>query len=238
MKTCTTYVMMAALAVAGFGMSVRAADVMTNTNPDNAGAQMQQTGSQMADESTAKDVRETLAKIVNDGVEKNKFNSFLSYLSKTDRDRVGEASKSNLDNLNAAIEQFRQDFKSKYNQNFDISAKNLQAAMAYAGQDKKSATVSFANPDQSSNQATTANPNNMAMASVTLNLINEGKILNEWRINSPQISLEQLKQNLTRHIQMLDDQKAAWPSDVNSAYQATAYHILQAFNDTTVASDR
>ena len=152
---------------------------------------MQQTGSQMADESTAKDVRETHSpKSSTTGSKKINSIRFSSYLSKTDRDHPGEASKSNLDNLNAAIEQFRQDFKSKYNQNFDISQPRIfSAAMAYCHCDKKSATVSFANPDQSSNQATTANPNNKKMASVTLNLINEGKILNEWRINSPQISL-------------------------------------------------
>jgi hypothetical protein len=272
MKTCTTYLMMAALAVAGVGMSVRAADMATDTN--NTGAQMQQTGSQMADESTTKDIRETLVKIVNDGATKNDFNSFLSYLSKPDRERVGSASKSNLDLLNAAIDQFRQDFKSKYNHDFDLSVAHLTTAMIYAGQDKKSATVSFANPEQttyqpmvttptsntpasgnmtpkggdlgvaqnnngSTNTNTNMNNANMAaMASLTLNLINEGTIMNEWRVNAPQRSLEQIKQNLTRQIQMLDDQKAAWPTDVNMAYQAAAYHILEAFNDTTMASDR
>ena len=75
--------------------------------------------------------------------------------------------------------------------------------------------------------------------SATLHLVNEGHIMNAWRIDLPQqISAEQLKQNLIKHIQMLDDQKATWPSDVNAAYRATAYHVLQGFSDSSLASER
>lgn len=83
-----------------------------------------------------------------------------------------------------------------------------------------------------------ASANTMGMSSTTLNLVNEGHVMNAWRISSPQLSAEQLKQNLMKHIQMLDDQKAAWPSDVNAAYQAVSYHVLSAFSDSAVASER
>jgi hypothetical protein len=93
---------------------------------------------------------------------------------------------------------------------------------------------------------TNTNLNNNALdsglasaGSLTLNLVNEGHVMNAWRLDVPdQISTQQLKQNLIKHIQMLDDQKATWPSDVNAAYRATAYHVLQSFSDSSLASER
>ncbi len=348
MTRCNTYVLVAAMAVSSAGMSLRAADNSAPFNADNNAAQMQQVGGQMADESAAKSVRTTLARIVNDGVTTSKFASLTSYFAKADRDRFGDVKSINEDNLNAVINQFRQDFKNKYNQDFDISAEQLKGATVYAGHDKNSATVTFARPSAGSVSADSSNTinngapttpasagigsnaaadrainatpgdqgvsnrsgdnsgsgltststgnrtgtatngsngnstvhgndvsatpgvvagnnngmtnsntgnvspnttsgrtnsaiasaNTMGMSSVTLNLVNEGHVMNAWRISAPQLSAEQLKQNLMKHIQMLDDQKAAWPSDVNAAYQAVSYHVLSAFSDSAVASER
>jgi hypothetical protein len=334
--------MVAAMSVAGMGLSARAADNMGDNTAqavNNTGTQLQTTGGQIADESAAKEARRTLARIVNDGVETDKFSSFTSYLAKADRQRFGDVKQINQDDLNNAIKQFRQDFKDKYNQDFDISADQLSNAMVYAGTDKNSATVTLSKPltgstpgdvntsvnntmsstnntannpsgatadrtlntaptDQTvsnrsgdnsaagltstsagartgsatngsnsnstvhgndvtatpgvaanvndtsamhsstNGQNTMANANSTGMSSVTLNFVNEGHLMNSWRISDPQISAEQLKQNLVKHIQMLDDQKAAWPSDVNAAYKAVAYHVLSSFNDTAMATER
>jgi hypothetical protein len=336
MKSYHTYMMVATMAVAGMGMSVRADDVANTPGAQiqNTGTQLQNTGGQVADDAVAKEARHALARIVNDGVTTDKFGSFTSYLAKADRERLGDVKSINTDDLNNAIKQFRQDFKDKYNQEFDISADQLSNAMVYAGTDKNSATVSLSKPMMSStpgdttgainntpantaytpktdqatadrtlnttpdertvsnrsgdnsgagltsstagnrtgpasngsnsnstvhgndvtatpsvvhvdtdtvatnNTNTIAGANSVGMSSMTLNLVNEGHIMNAWRISDPQISAEQLKQNLAKHIQMLDDQKAAWPSDVNAAYQKVAYHVLSAFSDTTVASER
>ncbi len=358
MTRSNTYVLIAALAVSGMGFSARAADNTAPFNNSESAAQMQQVGGQIADESTAKSVRNTLAKVVNDALSPKYFPTVTSYLSKADKERFGDVKSLNQDELNNAINQFRQDFKNKYNQDFDISSDQLKNALVYAGQDKNAATVTFARPNlngASSNSGTsgssssainsppngatenntqvngatadrtlntlgndktvsnragdnsgagltttsdgnrtgpasngsnsnstvrgndvTATPgtvatnntgvtnantgnvstdvtntrNNIAgsanngianaagMSSLTLNLVNEGHVMNAWRISSPQLSAEQLKQNLTKHIQMLDDQKAAWPADANTAYQAASYHILSAFSDSAVASER
>jgi len=238
-------------------------------NLSNTGAQMRQITAQQADESTQKEVRNMLAHVVNDAVTPNKFSSVISYLSKADKERLADSKNANVDDLNGAINQFRNDFKNKYNQDFDLSSDQLKDAMVYAGQDKKSATVSLANPDlnnaganyspaqlnngtnnsvsntganspsgQLNNSVTPPADTSLASAT-TLNLINEGHIMNAWRINIPdQITGEQLKGNLIKQIQMLDDQKSTWPSDVNAAYKATAYHVLQAFTDSSLASER
>jgi hypothetical protein len=264
MNRFSTYILVAAVAVSGASLAV-AADT---DNMGNTGTQMQQLGSQQADESTQKEVRNMLAHVVNDAAMPSKFSSVISYLSKAGRDRLADIKNAKTDDLDGAINQFRADFKNKYNQDFDLSSDQLKDAIVNAGQDKKSATVSLANPDLSNTGAsaspaqlnngtnnsasnTGANssgqlnnsiipPANVTLASAaTLNLINEGHIMNAWRINIPdQITGEQLKQNLIKQIQMLDDQKSTWPGDVNAAYKATAYHVLQAFNDSSLASER
>jgi hypothetical protein len=347
MKRFNTYLLVAAMMVGGASCTM-AADNTPYINGSSANTEMQ--AGQQADASTQREIRSTLAKVVNDAVETNKFDNLNGYLAKADKDRLADMKKTDMNDLNNAIKQFRADFKNKYNQDFDIQSDHFNDAVIQAGQDKKSATVMLSNADlnnagannlnntnlnntqtntytpatpaqpgmtngapsdrvlntppgevtssnrngQQSGAAdnglnsgkatgpasagenanstvhgndTAANPglkrddmaantstvnnntnlnNNNALNSglasaggVTLNLVNEGHVMNAWRIDVPdQISAEQLKQNLIKHIQMLDDQKATWPSDVNAAYHSVAYHVLQSFSDSSLASER
>ena len=339
MKRLNTYLLVAAMAVSGMSYAT-AADINTNVGNNTAKTDMQ--AGQPADASTQREIRSTLANVVNDAVSPNHFSNLHGYLAKADKDRLIDMKKATVDDLNSAINQFRADFKNKYNQDFDIQGDHFKDAMITAGQDKKSATASLVNADlanaggnslnstnttitqtntpsnnstppqpgmtngapadrvldtppgmvtssnrngQQSGAAddgstsgkatgpassgsnanstvhgndTNANPglkpadanmatnttvinsNSIASAGdVTLNLVNEGHVMNAWRIDVPeQISTEQLKQNLVKHIQMLDDQKATWPSDVNAAYRSVAYHVLKSFGDSSLASER
>src|SRR5271154_1713181 len=117
MNRFNTYTLIAMMAVSGASVAI-AAD--TN-NLSNAGAQMQQIAAQQADESTQKEVRNMLAHVVNDAVTPNKFSGVISYLSKADRERLADIKNAKVDDLNGVINQFLADFKSKYNQDFDIS---------------------------------------------------------------------------------------------------------------------
>lgn len=353
MKRFSSYLLAASLAIGGVSLTFPAV-------ADDLGTSVQKAANAVGDQldmSTQGEIRSTLANIVNDCVTPNRFDNLNGYLTKADKDRMADMKTMNVDDLNNAINQFRADFKNKYNQDFDIQNQAFDNAMITAGQDKKSATVTVPNadlsntsgtnlnsnpnnpqasnynqnnsnppaasstppegatinspsrgdvtlnrngtlsgqagkavnpgevtPDNRSALATTTNPpagsasvstphatisgnpgysdtgsnyasnnpsntsdnagntanNAMAAASgATLNLVNEGHVMNAWRLDIPnQITADQLRQNLIKHIQMIDDQKATWPSDVNKAYQATAYHVLQAFNDSSFASER
>jgi hypothetical protein len=82
-------------------------------------------------------------------------------------------------------------------------------------------------------------PKPIGGATLTLNLVNEGGVMNAWKIKIPdQIAGEQLKGNLIKHIQTLDDQKATWPTEASGAYHAAAFHVLQALNDSALATER
>ena len=336
MSRFNTYLLVAAMAVSGISYAT-AADPNTNDMNNTANTNLQ--AGQLADASTQHEIRSTLANIVNDAVATHHFDNLNGYLAKPDKDRLIDMKKATADDLNNAINQFRADFKNKYNQDFDIQGDHFNDAMITAGQDKKSATATLANADlanagsntlnnsnlNSTNTQTTSTPpqpgmtdgapadrilntppgtvtssnrngkqsgaaddgstsgnktgpasagsnanstihgndvnanpglkpadqnmatnttvtntNDIASAgSITLNLVNEGHIMNAWRLDIPdQISTEQLKQNLVKHIQMLDDQKATWPADVNAAYRSVAYHMLQSFSDSSLASER
>ncbi|HVX83230.1 MAG TPA: hypothetical protein VH253_00290 [Phycisphaerae bacterium] len=354
MNRFTTYLIAASFALSGatlFAADTGNANNM-NTGANSAAAQMgtsavrsgnelQSIGSQQADASTSREVRSSLAQVVNDALTPNRFSDLSSHLAKSDQKRFSNASSVKADDLNRAVNQFRQDFHSKYGQDFDARASAFQDTLVYSGQDKNSATVALhdvstgnaANQSSSfssnaaasnnnegmnnsmktdntpghapadrqlntyDNSGTQSNRNGMASGSdlssatlgnrtgpassgsnsnttvrgddinanpgvatgnktagqqrqdlasstttppageaLTLNMVNEG---NSWKIDLPdQISDQQLKDNLARHIQTLDDQKSTWPSDVNQAYRTTAYHVLRAFNDTAMASER
>ncbi|HVS70287.1 MAG TPA: hypothetical protein VHQ47_03430 [Phycisphaerae bacterium] len=349
MNRFTTYLLAASFALSG--ATLFAADTPgMDTSANSAAAQMgngavrsgnelQAIGNQQADAATSREVRSSLAQVVNDALTPDRFSDLSNHLAKPDQKRFSNASSMKTDDLNRAVNQFRQDFRSKYGQDFDARDSAFQDALIYSGQDKNSATValhdisagsamnqssSFSSNAASSNKpadqmnsssdvshsaigsnntmstnandippgartntndlssatlgnrtgpesrgensnttvrgsdinsnAGMASDNNMKTSSsmhpglassattppagtaLTLNLVDEN---NSWKIDLPdEISAQQLKDNLARHIQTLDDQKTTWPSDVNQAYRSTAYHVLQAFNDTAVASER
>src|SRR5438270_14041556 len=117
MKRFNTYLLVAAMAVSGAGFAT-AAD-MDNAGGANNSANTDMQAGQQADASTQREVRSTLAKVTNDAVSTNHFDNLNGYLSKSAKDRLGDMKKMNADDLNSAINQFRADFKNKYNQDFD-----------------------------------------------------------------------------------------------------------------------
>ena len=187
--------------------------------PKSPAADLQQIGKTPADETSARQVRTMLANAVNDGLSENKFDSLITCVSKADRERIGSFQNRKIADLNTVIAQFRVDFKAKYNQDFDMRPELFRDVVVYAGKDKNSATVLlpdlvFSNLPPSKAAIKPIRPLTDVVTGLTLNLINEGPIVAAWKINIPdEITGEQLKGNLIKHIQMLDDQKATWPAD-------------------------
>ncbi len=215
-----------------------------------------------ADSVTAGAVRETLAQTVNDALTENGFPNLLRHLAKADRDRIGAMEGEKFDDLNKAIARLREDFHAKYHQEFDLQTQQLKDMTVTFGLDKKAVTASLNEPEAkpaspaSSLPSAIPSPGEKATdiaASTGLNVVNgpmvnlllEGRTVDGvldsslWKIDIPnEITGRQLKENLTRHLIKLDDQKSTWPDDVNAAYHAAASEVFQAFNDSTLASER
>ena len=69
----------------------------------------------------AEGIRDVLAQVAEASVTKDGLDDLVERLVDADRNRLGQSSLDNNEKLNGIIDQFRQNWKAKYNQDFDIS---------------------------------------------------------------------------------------------------------------------
>ncbi len=54
----------------------------------------------------------------------------------------------------------------------------------------------------------------------------------EWKLDTPQgVNEQRLRANVARHLEMVERDKANWPSDANDAYRLVAHHVFLAIDD-------
>jgi len=252
-------------------------------------------------------VRQLAGNLTESALKKGGFNDIVNTFAKADRERI-MAENVDYSDLDKRIDQFRSDWKSKYNQDFQIQNPNavFNSLQVVPGADAKHLTALISSPvslnngqsglnnsavdpsrsgtssgnqagqqtsgqqasgsssggrtmngtvtqDQlsqgeqalgqanssgigGSNQTGTTGGNAQGNTSalvksplaVTLHLINEGNILDTWRLESPGLSGQQLRDNLIKCVSKLDQNKDQWPSDSLQAQQKVSYEILSA----------
>jgi hypothetical protein len=70
---------------------------------------------------------------------------------------------------------------------------------------------------------------------VRLNLVSE--FPDKWKIDLPDsIDGQKLKDNVLKHLTMVDEDKANWPADVNDAYRLVSHHMLMALQDSEASA--
>jgi hypothetical protein len=231
----------------------------------NTGDKLQQLGSQSADEQTTADVRTALAAIINTALTENKFQDLTARLAHPDRTRLADNPQDKPDDLNKAIARFRQDFRAKYNQDFELKPDQLKDAAITMGLDKNSVSVNLSdleknpavNPAPASAIPSPAKPlgdtaknipadtGQSVVPGPTVALVREGRSASGlsdaalWKVNIPnEISPRQIQQNLVRHLSKLNDQKTTWSTDANATSRAAAAQVIQALTDAALASDQ
>jgi hypothetical protein len=86
--------------------------------------------------------------------------------------------------------------------------------------------------DQEQDHATVTIPASHGLPEVTVHLLNEGTIMDAWRIDLPDhVDGPKLKENLLIHLTAANEQKQQWPADVNDAYRLVTHHVLLAIMD-------
>lgn len=82
------------------------------------------------------------------------------------------------------------------------------------------------------NQATVVIPAHGDLPELHIVLVNEGTVLDAWRIDAP-LSLDgqTLQQNVLATVQKLNQKVGEWPADVNQAYRVVSHAILAALVD-------
>jgi hypothetical protein len=199
---------------------------------------------QPSPDSALKGARETLATAVEAAVTHNGLNDVVERFSKSDRDRIGKYKDDSLADLNAAIGQFKNDWKAKYNQDFKLTDKeqlvfgspvevktgdttdSARLAASKSGPDNNTAG---GNDKAANNAVTVTMPADSGAPAVAIHLDNEGTVSSSYKINVPDtLTADQLRDALTQQIKSIDGMKGSWPSDVNEAYRVASQHILSA----------
>ena len=169
------------------------------------------------------DVRSRLASAVDDAVTVNGFPAMAGSFDRVTRFRIGLDPDIDLDPLNARIVRFRRDFKDKYNEEFHLEAADLADIPVYRNADDDDAIVrpsSFPSLNMD-NQTPTANSPIFLRREQT-----QGD--NGWRIVIPEnVSGRQLRDAVGNALAAMDDNQAAWPSNVHDGYAMVAGQILQ-----------
>ena len=227
MKRYLTGSAIVALAIAGAGGTYLAAFAEPDAIKQGT-ADLQR----MVDEKVAPEIQSRLASAVDSAVTHGGYPALVGSLDKATRDRLGMEKDSKRDELNTRIAQFRTDFKTKYNQDFNLKAAELAKAAAYRGADDDHVTVplsAFSSLDARNDNPAGANARDSTPLTGQISLVRESTLItNGWRIMIPErVSGQQLRDALGSKLAAISSDKAAWPANVHDAYRTMAGQILQ-----------
>ena len=284
--------------------SARAEDDRTtgqkmNDAADRAGDKMNDAADRASDTAQrvvspdAKEIRRDLGKITDAALSRDAVDKLDNWFAKADRDRLGKAGDKKYGDLQDTVTAFRNDWKTKYSQDFNF--KNDEVALANyqilqgdmgetarpAGERTTPSGMDMNKPDTnrpdsnqpgqpgaavSGNIGDTAKTGDAAgqpahtdrgdradskkmstviipadpqhnLPQVTLHLVNEGTIMDAWRLDIPDtVDAQKVATSLKDHLYMLGQQKDNWPSDQNQAYSLAAHHIFAALTDTQMSN--
>jgi hypothetical protein len=148
-------------------------------------------------------------------------------LSEQDRVRLGDLSQDAA--LEARLTKIRDMWTAKYSGIFNLRDpqtvfKDAKIVVGTAD-DRKMAQVII--------------PAKNDLPEVRLNMVNEGKVLNSWKIDVPDtMSASDFKAALLRQIGKVEESAPKWPNDPYESYRQVSQQILAAFSAPAVAVAR
>lgn len=194
----------------------------------------------------AEGIRDVLAQVTEAALTKGGLDSIVERFIDADRNRIGPGADADFADLDARIDQFRKDWKAKFNEDFDI--KNEEAAFpeqsfsitqGEIGKNAATGTTGADRPDSPAADANTNDPgrniatiqvaSSQGLGALTVPMVHEAP--DRWKINVPDgLTAAKLKQNLLSHLNAAGN-SAQWPQDVNQAYAQVGHHVLMAVLD-------
>ena len=82
------------------------------------------------------------------------------------------------------------------------------------------------------NQVTVIFPENHGLPQVAVPVINEGTVLDAWRIDAPlTLDGQKLRTNIHKALSKAHQNSDQWPQDVNEAYRYVSHHVMLAIMD-------
>lgn len=159
------------------------------------------------------EIRKLIGGAVKNGLAGN-FSGFVSSLEKSDRERIGRAvDRKNIETANA----LNKEWSDRYPVVDWLSKDSLELIFSpyhvMPGSDTKHADVII--------------PSSEAVGTMTLKVVNEGTMMNSWKINIPDsISGNDLKGRLQKQLADINNSKASWPAKSDEAARNVAARIL------------
>jgi hypothetical protein len=194
----------------------------------------------------AEGIRDVLAQVTEAALTKGGLDDMVERFVDADRNRLGKGQLDNHADLDGRIDQFRKDWKAKYNQDFDIKDEEaafpnsgFTIAQGEIGRDAATGTTGADSPaspaadtnrnDPGRNIARVQIASAQGLAAMTVPMIHEAP--DRWKIDVPDtLTADKLKQNVLDHLTAAD-QPDQWPGDVNQAYAWVSHHVLMAVLD-------
>jgi len=215
----------------------------------------------------ANDIRETLSDVTEAAVKKGTFDDLVERTAAPDRQRIGKFAEQKFDDLDGRSDQFLQDWKAKYNEDFDIGkaseiyndqmvsisemnpaeartagekikegAKDAGDVVSKAAKDAvgKDTPADAAKVDTNRPTATVTIAASHGQPELKISLVSE--FPDRWKIDLPDnVDGQKLKDNVLKHLTMVDEDKANWPADKADAYRMVSHHMLQAVQQSADA---
>ena len=214
-----------------------------------------QSGIQLPQGITTKDlgasenVRSTFSDFAQSGLKKDNFKKLRRFIS-SNPTAIGcnLPATRNLDAWNKAIDDFDQAWKAKYNSKFDVNDKDKALLRALferrarrgdrsatrshigrlprCGKDRKPCKKLPSPPCKKGRGVAIADLHGSGSeAPLRVSLVREGR---DWKIDIPDnVTADDLKASVARHLTEVLSTKDQWPSDPNDAARVVTYHILQ-----------
>lgn len=195
----------------------------------------------------AEGIRDVLAQVSEAALTKGALKDMVERFVDADRNRLGQGQELKADHpdLDGRIDQFRKDWKAKYNQDFNI--KNEEAAFPNStfsitqGEIGRNAATGTTGADSPASPAADTNRNDPGRNVATIRVAGQGgqsltvpmihEAPDRWKIDVPDtLTADKLRQNVLDHLTAAD-QPDQWPSDVNQAYAQVSQHVLMAVMD-------
>ena len=203
----------------------------------------------------APEIRQYLARLT-DAALSGTLSEAAEMLCATDRDRLmSQISRLDLRAHNRLVELFRQQWKTRYGEEFALSQQRAVVADYFVMRGQRSpeeaiiasdqrpgtgangqvAAPGKDDPEQDRAATLVVPPSDKTHPAMILMLANEGAGEGTWRLNTPDsLSARKLQQNLDARLKRFLDGQASWPADQREAYRVVTYHVLATFNDQPV----
>jgi hypothetical protein len=159
-----------------------------------------------------------LGNIAEDALDKGNFDKLVSNLAAPDQDRIGKKfANQTFADLDGRVDQLQKDFKSKYNDNFNLNESKVFENWAKVQKTGETSDKTMVN---------VMLPASHGLPALTIPMVKDHEA---FRVDIPdQVNGDQLKQGLQDHLTEVDNMKDQWPTDKLDAQRAIVHHVFMA----------